>query len=70
MDEVCQMIEGKLSSIDHEPSGVQIVFEPSGAMALHEDGEFIREEPEGNHTTMTLVKVRSSMVCYRKRTNR
>ena len=47
MDEVCQMIEGKSSSIGHEPSGVQIVFEPSGAMALHdEDGEFIREEPK------------------------
>jgi len=41
------MIEGKLSSIGHELSRVQIVFEPSGVMTLHDkDREFIRKEPE------------------------
>jgi len=46
-DEVRQMIEGELLRKGHEPSCVQIVFEPSGVMALHdEDGEFIRKEPE------------------------
>ena len=41
------MIEGKLSSDGHEPSGVQVIFEPSRVMALHDEGrEFVRKESD------------------------
>ena len=60
-DEVRQIIEGKLSRDSHEPSSVQVVFEPSGALALHdENGEFVRKDPEIQEDTEAHVETGES----------
>ena len=80
-DKVRQMIEGKLSSDGHEPSGVQVIFEPSGVMDLHdEEGEFVRKEPDDAAETETHAeesepqtsggKWRSSVMLCRKHMNK
>ena len=35
VEEVRQMIDGKLEMMEHHPNNVQVVIESSGAMALH-----------------------------------
>jgi len=61
IDEVHQMKERKLFGDGHEPSSVQVVFEPSGALALHdENGEFIRKDPEIEEDTEAHVETGES----------
>ena len=43
VEEVRQMIDGKLETLERHPNDVQVVIESSGTMALHDEGgEFLQ----------------------------